>query len=92
MHLLFVAKKQSRQRLIIDARETNRHIKRPPSVALAIPEDWAGLVCSADSRFGISTVVVRDAFHRMALPGDLSDSFALPGGTAREFGVYGLDG
>ena len=28
----------------------------------------------------------------MALPDDLSDCFALPGCTAREFGVYELDG
>ena len=82
---------QGRQRLIVDARETNRHFKRPPSVALARPEALAGLECSADSRFWISTVDVRDAFHRMAVPEDLSDCLALPGGTAREFGVYELD-
>ena len=60
----FVPKKQGRRRLIVDARETNRHFKRPP---LASPEALAGLECSADSRFWISTVDVRDA-----------DCFAVP--------------
>ena len=92
LHVLFVREKQGRQHLIVDARETNRHFKRPPSVALARPEALAGLERSADSRFWISTVDVRDAFHRMAVSEDLSDCLALPGGTAREFGVYELDG
>ena len=35
---------------------------------------------------GFSTVDVRDALHRMALPEELSECFA------REFGVYELDG
>ena len=56
------------------------------------PAPKLGLDCSADSRFWISTVDVRDAFHRMALPEDLSHCFALPSGAAREFGVYELDG
>ena len=88
----FVHEKQGRQHLIEDAGETNRHFKRATSVALASLEALAGLECSADSRFWISTVDVRDALHRMALPDDLSDCFSLPGGTAREFGVYELDG
>ena len=57
-----VHQKQGRQRLIVDARETNRHFKRPPSVALASPEALAGLECSADNRFWISTVNVRIAW------------------------------
>ena len=61
-----VHEKQVRQRLIVDAREVNRHFKRLPSVALARPEALAGLDCNASSRFWISTVDVRDAFHRMA--------------------------
>ena len=76
----------------VDATETNRHFKQPPSVVLARPDALAGLECSADRRFWISIVDVWDAFHRMALPEDLSDYFALPGGTTREFGVYELDG
>ena len=86
----FVHEKQGRQRVIVDAREVNRHFKRLPSVALDRPEATAGLDCNASSRFWISTVDVRDAFHRMALPDDLSDCFALPGGTAREFNVREL--
>ena len=69
LHVFLVhKKKQGRQRPIVDARETNRHFKRPPSVALASPQALAGLECSADSRFWISSPDVRDAFHRMALP------------------------
>ena len=58
-------------------------------VGLASPEALAGLECSF---FWISAVDVRDAFHRMALPDDLSDFFALPRGTAREFSVCELNG
>ena len=88
MHVLFfVHKKQGRLRPIVDAGETNRHFKRPPSVALASPEALAGLECKPESRFRISTVGVRDAFHRMTLPDDLSDCFALPGSTWPEFNV-----
>ena len=87
-----VHEKQGRQCLIVDAGETNRHFKRPPSVALASPQALAGMECSTESRFWISTVDVRDAFHRMALPDGISDCFALPGGTAREFSVCELDG
>ena len=47
---------------------------------------------NAGSRFWISAVDVRDAFHRMALPDNLSDFFLLPGGTAREFNVHELNG
>ena len=39
----FVHKKQGRQRLIVDARETNRHFKRPPVVALPVRKSWLGL-------------------------------------------------
>ena len=53
-----------------------------------VPRALAGLECNAGSRFWISTVDVRDAFHRMALPDDLSDCFALPGGTALGSSIY----
>ena len=75
----FVHEKQGRQHLIEDAGETNRHFKRATSVALVSLEALAGLECSADSRFWISTVDVRDALHRMALPDDLSHCFSLRG-------------
>ena len=87
----FVHKKQGRQRLFVDAGETNRHFKRPPSVA-GQPGSlgWVGM----QGRRSLLDLhcYVRDSFHRMALPDDLSDCFALPGGTAREFGVHDLDG
>ena len=60
-------------------------------MALVSPEPLAGLECSTESRFWISTVDVRDAVHRMALPDDLSDCFALVG-TAQEFSVCELNG
>ena len=88
----FVHKKQGRQRLIVDARETNRHVKRQPSVALASPQALAGLECSSESGVWISTVDVREAFHRVVLPDDLFDCFALLGGTAREFNVCEFTG
>ena len=85
LHVLFLS---IRSKVARAPRETNRHFNRhfnrPPSAALASPEALAGLECSADSRFWISTVDVRDAFHCMALPDDLSDCFALPRSTSRE--------
>ena len=88
----FVHKMQGRQHLIVDARDDNQHFKRPPSMARASPEALAGLECNAGSRFCISTVDVRDAFHRMALPDDLSGCFALLVGTARELNIRELHG
>ena len=41
----FVHKKHGRERLIVHARDVNRHFKRPPAVALASPEALAGLEC-----------------------------------------------
>ena len=67
------------------AGDVNRHFKRPPTVALTSSEALAGLECNASSRFWISTVDVRDAFHRIAVPNDLSDCFAVPAGPVREF-------
>ena len=61
-------------------------------MALASPEALSGLECNADCRFWISTVDVRDAFHRVGLPGGHSGCFAVPGGKAREFNVYELHG
>ena len=75
----FVHKNQGRQRLSVDARDVTRHFKRPRGVALVCTEALAGLECHGGSSFWNSTVDVRDAFHRMALPQGLSDCFALPG-------------
>ena len=64
----FLHKKQGRQRFIVDARDVNRHFRRPPAAALASPEAVAGLVCNEGNSFWISTFDVRDAWARWGAP------------------------
>ncbi len=85
-------KKGGKLRLIIDAREVNRCCKPAPSVSPAGPEVLASLECNPDEEFHISLVDIKDCFHRLRLTDEMSDSFALPGGFARDFGVQELNG
>ncbi len=87
-----VRKKGGFLRLIVDARDVNRRCRRPPGVSLASPECLAGLECTDEEEYFIATLDVRDAFHRLRLPPELSEMFCFPGGYAHEFNISEIDG
>jgi hypothetical protein len=87
-----VRKKGGLLRLIVDARDVNRRCRLPPGVSLASPECFAGLECTDEEEYFIATLDVRDAFHRLRLPRELSEMFCFPGGYAHEFNVSEIDG
>ena len=90
--MFFVHKKGDRLRLIIDARQINRRCKSAPGVSLANPEVLASLESVPEQDYYVSTVDIKDCFHRLRLGEALSDLFCLPAGRASDFGVSEISG
>ena len=73
-----VTKKGDRQRLIIDARRTNRLFRTPPSTNLGSIESWSRLECKRDETLFIAQEDVKDFFYRLRIDQKLGEYFALP--------------
>ena len=85
---LFDAKKAGAQRLIIDARASNRHFLRPPSVLVLTCEG----LCHVEFRgapedgqnWPASSVDIKNAFHQLSIPRWLQAFFC----TARHSPIF----
>lgn len=74
----FVAKKDGRLRLAIDARLPNARVRKAPAVALAPISALAEIELPEQDILHISQNGVRDFFYRLALPKEIGVHFGLP--------------
>eukprot|EP00971_Amphidinium_carterae_P229081 4544126-Amphidinium_carterae.1 len=88
-------KNAEKQRIIVDARGTNRLFLPPPAVRLCTSEAFSRI--EVPREFGDETVEIcvsdiKDCFHRFLLPGWLRGYFCLPGVVAGDVGALEADG
>ena len=74
----FVAKKDGRQRLILDCRGVNRRFRAPPSMSLAAGYTWAHLQLPKDKQLYIAQSDIKDYFYHLKMPEILQPLFCLP--------------
>ena len=73
-----VTKKNSKQRLIIDARRTNRLFRTPPSTLLGSVDTWTRLEVPKNADVFVAQEDVKDYFYRLGIPLALGEYFSLP--------------
>ena len=73
-----VTKKNGKQRLIIDARRTNRLFRTPPSTLLGSVDTWTRLEVPRDADVFVAQEDVKDYFYRLGIPLALGEFFSLP--------------
>ncbi|CAK0814691.1 unnamed protein product, partial [Prorocentrum cordatum] len=87
-----VKKKSGMQRLVVDARRSNRRFRDPPGVELATAESLGLIEVDDDVEVFISTGDVRDAFYRFKIDVELSRYFGLPPLRAEELHLHEAEG
>ena len=75
----FVAKKDGRQRLILDCRGVNRRFRPPPAMSLAAGYSWGQLRLPSKSKLFVAQSDIKDYFYSLAMPKELQTLFSLPG-------------
>ena len=73
-----VLKKNGKQRLVIDARPSNRLFRQPPTTLLGSMETWARVELGEDSEMFVAQEDVKDYFYRLAISRELGEYFAFP--------------
>ena len=74
-----VTKKGNKQRLIIDARRTNKLFRTPPTTVLGSLDAWGRLeVCDGSSNLFMAQEDVKDFFYRLGIGKKLGEFFCLP--------------
>ena len=89
--LFFVRKKGNQQRMIVDARASNRLFRDPPSVKLASPESFGGMEIASGGAFQ-ATADISNYFHRLKIGKELGEYFSLPGISARVLNYAHFEG
>ncbi|CAK0809251.1 unnamed protein product, partial [Prorocentrum cordatum] len=79
--------KSGKQRLIIDARRSNRWFKDPPKTHLASGDSFARLFAAADLTLELGQTDIQDAFYQLAMPVELRPCFGLAPVRAGRVGV-----
>eukprot|EP00971_Amphidinium_carterae_P351274 6492020-Amphidinium_carterae.1 len=84
-----------KQRIIVDARSTNRLFSPPPAVELCTSEAFSRV--EIPEEFGEEAIEIcvsdiKDCFHRFLLPSWLRGYFCLPGVVAGDVGALEADG
>ena len=74
----FVAKKDGRQRLILDCRGVNRRFRAPPSMSLAAGYTWSHLQLPSDKQLYVAQSDIKDYFYHLRMPEILQPLFCLP--------------
>ena len=74
----FVTKKNNKQRLIVDARKTNRLFRTPPSTSMGSMECWGRMELSMDDDLFIAQEDVKDFFYRLGIQKGLGEFFSFP--------------
>ena len=90
--LFFVTKKGGRQRMIVDARPSNKLFKPPPCVFLAGPESFAALEVAGKPTLWQATADVENCFYNFKMERALGKCFCLPAVPANLCGITHLDG
>ena len=75
----FVAKKDGRQRLILDCRGVNRRFQEPPAMSMAAGASWGQLHLPKQSTLFVAQSDIKDYFYSLAMPSSLQRLFAMPG-------------
>ena len=73
-----VTKKGEKQRLIVDARRTNKFFRTPPSTQLGSMDSWARIECESGSELFMAQEDVRDYFYRLRIDKELGEYFCFP--------------
>ncbi|CAK9091403.1 Protease PrsW (Protease responsible for activating sigma-W) [Durusdinium trenchii] len=74
-----VAKKSGKQRLVVDARRTNKLFRSPPSTLLGSADTWTRLEFDEPgAEFFVAQEDVKDFFYRLRIHRPLGEYFALP--------------
>ena len=76
--LFCVAKKGGRQRLIVDARRSNKLFAPPPSTVLGSVDAWARLEVGGESEVFLAQEDIKDCFYRLGISQRLGEYFCLP--------------
>ena len=88
----FVAKKDGRQRLIMDCRGVNMRFRPPPGVALAAGYSWSQLQLGSKDKLHVAQSDIKDYFYALGLPEDLQPFFCLPGIPVEMLEHFGVPG
>lgn len=75
----FVAKKNGKQRLILDCRGVNRRFRSPPSMSLSAGYSWAQLQVPDHKQLYVAQSDIKDYFYSLAMPEELQTLFSMPG-------------
>ncbi|CAE7560259.1 UPF1 [Symbiodinium sp. CCMP2592] len=73
-----VTKKNQKQRLILDARRTNKLFRTPPTTRLGSMDSWARVGIGEGDQMFVSQEDVKDFFYRLGIGQDLGEYFSLP--------------
>ena len=87
-----VAKKNGRQRLVVDARRSILCFGSLPSVSLPTATSFARMEVPACQNLHCVQFDLANAFYQMEMPLDLRPYFCLPGLTGAQLGVMSVDG
>lgn len=73
-----VTKKGDKQRLIVDARKTNRLFRTPPTTLLGSMECWGRLEVDQGEELFVAQEDVKDFFYRLGIDKSLGEYFSFP--------------
>lgn len=73
-----VSKKGDKQRLIVDARRTNKLFRTPPTTLLGSMECWGRLEIEKGEEMFIAQEDVKDFFYRLGISKSLGEYFCFP--------------
>ena len=92
VEMFCVAKKDGRQRLVVDCRRSNCWFSLPGKVRLATAECLSRIQLTGESPLYISTADLKDAFYHFELPVELRDFFSTRPVPAGAVGIEHLEG
>lgn len=74
----FVAKKDGRQRLILDCRGVNKRFRAPPAMSLAAGYTWSHLQIPKNKNLYVAQSDIKDYFYHLKMPDSLQPLFSMP--------------
>ena len=74
----FVRKGETQQRLIVDTRVANQHVRRPRHSSLPTAAVWSALEIGPSEQLHVQQVDAATAFYRIKAPHGMSEYFVLP--------------
>ena len=90
--LFAVAKKNGRQRLVVDCRHSNLYFEEPEHTSLPTAASFSPLELGPADQLHVVQFDLKDAFYQMELPEELAHFFCLPAVRAGNVGATSVDG